>query len=64
MRPGHFFASCEKAMTDLDWAPEYNTVDGLRDSYENDFVHKKVGWWFDCRGKISDNYSVDRLKES
>lgn len=42
MRPGHFFASCEKAMTDLDWAPEYNTVDGLRDSYENDFVHKKV----------------------
>lgn len=43
MRPGHFFASCEKAMTDLDWAPEYNTVDGLRDSYENDFVHKKVG---------------------
>lgn len=42
MRPGHFFASCEKAMTELDWAPEYNTVDGLRDSYQNDFVHKKV----------------------
>ena len=42
MRPGHFFASCEKAMTDLDWAPEYATVAGLRDSYENDFVSKKV----------------------
>lgn len=42
MRPGHFFTSCEKAMTELDWAPEYNTVDGLKDSYENDFVHKKV----------------------
>lgn len=42
MRPGHFFASCEKAMTDLDWTPEFGTVDGLRDSYENDFVHKKV----------------------
>lgn len=46
MRPGHFFTSCEKAMTDLDWAPEFNTVDGLRDSYENDFVHKKVRVWF------------------
>lgn len=42
MRPGHFFASCEKAMTDLDWEPEYASVEGLRDSYENDFVHKKV----------------------
>lgn len=51
MRPGHFFTSCEKAMTDLDWAPEYATVAGLRDSFENDFLTKKVrasrggGFW-------------------
>lgn len=42
MRPGHFFTSCEKAMSELDWTPEYPSVEGLRDSYENDFVHKKV----------------------
>ena len=42
MRPGHFFTSCEKAMTELDWSPEFDTLDGLRDSYENDFIHKKV----------------------
>lgn len=64
MRPGHFFASCEKAMTDLDWAPEYNTVDGLRDSYENDFVHKKVGWWFDVGEKPLILFRWIGLKES
>lgn len=44
MRPGHFFTSCEKAMTELDWNPEFDTLDGLRDSYENDFVHKKANF--------------------
>jgi nucleoside-diphosphate-sugar epimerase len=44
MRPQHFYTSVAKAMTDLDWAPQFNSEDGLRDSYENDFVHKKVSY--------------------
>ncbi|CAB1098551.1 unnamed protein product [Ectocarpus sp. CCAP 1310/34] len=65
MRPGHFFASCEKAMTDLDWAPEYNTVDGLRDSYENDFVHKKAAGGlkndFECDDKVLNDQTIGNL---
>ncbi|PSC76107.1 Chloroplast stem-loop binding of 41 kDa chloroplastic [Micractinium conductrix] len=37
MRDQHFFASVDKAMADLDWAPEFGLLDGLRDSYEKDF---------------------------
>lgn len=29
-------------MRDLDWAPKFNMLDGLKDSYENDFKIKKV----------------------
>lgn len=36
-RDQHFFASVDKAMRELDWAPEFGLVDGLRDSYEKDF---------------------------
>ncbi|CAN0494521.1 unnamed protein product [Ectocarpus sp. 12 AP-2014] len=65
MRPGHFFASCEKAMTDLDWSPEYNTVDGLRDSYENDFVHKKAAGGlkndFECDDKVLTDQTIGNL---
>ena len=32
----------DKAMRDLDWAPKYNMLDGLKDSYNNDFKIKKV----------------------
>jgi hypothetical protein len=42
MRPQHFYASCAKAMKDLDWSPQFSSEVGLKDSYENDFVHKKV----------------------
>jgi hypothetical protein len=42
MRPQHFYASCAKAMKDLDWSPQFSSDVGLKDSYENDFVHKKV----------------------
>lgn len=37
LRDQHFFTSIEKAKKDLDWAPAFGLVDGLRDSYEKDF---------------------------
>lgn len=42
MREQHFFCSIDKATRDLDWKPAYSLLDGLKDSYENDFKHKKV----------------------
>uniref|UniRef100_A0A7S2XXV9 NAD-dependent epimerase/dehydratase domain-containing protein n=1 Tax=Fibrocapsa japonica TaxID=94617 RepID=A0A7S2XXV9_9STRA len=41
MRPQHFYTSVAKAMKDLEWEPKYNAAAGLKDAYENDFVHKK-----------------------
>ncbi len=38
MRVQHFFASVNKAMSELGWQPEYDLVSGLRDSFENDFM--------------------------
>jgi hypothetical protein len=32
----------DKAMRDLDWKPKYSMLDGLKDSYINDFKIKKV----------------------
>eukprot|EP00892_Ulva_mutabilis_P011880 jgi/Ulvmu1/9064/UM005_0157.1 len=37
MRDQHFFASIDKAQDLLGWQPQYGLVDGLRDSYEQDF---------------------------
>merc|ERR1712134_238741 len=34
MRDQHFFTDIQKAIRDLDWKPEYDLVEGLRDSYE------------------------------
>lgn len=42
MRGQHFFCSVDKAMRDLDWAPKFNMLDGLKDSYNNDFKIKKA----------------------
>ena len=43
MRPQHFFTNIHQAMTDLDWSPQYDTVEEImKDSYENDFVHVKA----------------------
>ncbi|CAM9608094.1 unnamed protein product [Chrysoparadoxa australica] len=59
MRPQHFFTSVEKAMTELNWAPEYDTVEasGLKSSYEQDFVHKKAAGGlkndFECDDMVS-----------
>lgn len=36
-RDQHFFASIDKATRELDWAPEFDLVSGLADSYNLDF---------------------------
>lgn len=38
MRVQHFFASVNKAMTQLNWQPEYDLISGLQDSLENDYL--------------------------
>jgi nucleoside-diphosphate-sugar epimerase len=38
MRVQHFFASVNKAMTELNWKPEYDLISGLKDSFQNDFL--------------------------
>jgi nucleoside-diphosphate-sugar epimerase len=37
MRVQHFFADVHKAMTQLNWQPEYDLVSGLKDSFQNDY---------------------------
>jgi UDP-glucose 4-epimerase len=38
MRLQHFFASVHKAVTELNWQPEYDLISGLKDSLENDYL--------------------------
>lgn len=38
IRVQHFFADVQKAMTELDWQPQYDLVSGLKDSFENDYL--------------------------
>ncbi|MEH2297525.1 MAG: NAD-dependent epimerase/dehydratase family protein [Nostoc sp.] len=38
MRVQHFFASVNKAQTELNWQPEYDLISGLQDSLENDYL--------------------------
>ncbi len=52
MRTQHFFASIQKATTDLNWTPEYDLVSGLKDSFQNDYL--KSG-----RDKTEVDFSVD-----
>ncbi|HEY9835020.1 MAG TPA: NAD-dependent epimerase/dehydratase family protein [Stenomitos sp.] len=37
MRVQHFFADVHKAMTQLNWQPEYDLISGLQDSFQNDY---------------------------
>ena len=37
LRVQHFFASVDKAKTQLSWQPEYDLVNGLKDSFQNDY---------------------------
>ena len=38
VRLQHFFADIHKAITDLNWQPEYDLVSGLKDSFQNDYL--------------------------
>ncbi|PSN20562.1 3-beta hydroxysteroid dehydrogenase [filamentous cyanobacterium CCP5] len=38
LRVQHFFTSIAKALTDLDWEPEFDLISGLKDSYQHDFL--------------------------
>ncbi len=37
MRVQHFFADVHKAMTQLNWQPEYDLISGLKDSFQNHY---------------------------
>jgi UDP-glucose 4-epimerase len=37
LRVQHFFASVNKAKTELNWQPEYDLLSGLKDSFQNDY---------------------------
>lgn len=52
MRVQHFFASINKAVTELGWQPEYDLVSGLRDSLQNDYL-------LSGRDKIEVDFSMD-----
>jgi nucleoside-diphosphate-sugar epimerase len=52
MRVQHFFASVNKAMTELNWQPEYDLISGLKDSFQNDFIASG-------RDKSEVDFSVD-----
>lgn len=36
----HFFADISKAKAELNWQPQFSLIDGLKDSYENDYLSK------------------------
>ncbi|RUR74439.1 mRNA-binding protein [Chlorogloeopsis fritschii PCC 6912] len=52
LRVQHFFASVNKAMTQLNWQPEYDLISGLKDSFQNDYLASG-------RDKAEIDFSVD-----
>jgi len=38
LRLQHFFTSIAKALSDLDWEPEFDLISGLKDSYQRDYL--------------------------
>ncbi|NEQ54527.1 MAG: NAD-dependent epimerase/dehydratase family protein, partial [Leptolyngbya sp. SIO3F4] len=52
MRVQHFFASIDKAKRDLGWTPSYSLVQGLKDSYENDYCQSDQTVAFDLDEQI------------
>ncbi len=52
MRVQHFFASVNKAQTELNWQPEYDLISGLQDSLENDYLTN-------AKDKAEVDFSVD-----
>lgn len=54
LRMQHFFASVEKAMSELAWHPEYDLISGLKDSFVNDYLASG-------RDKAEVDFSVDEI---
>jgi nucleoside-diphosphate-sugar epimerase len=52
LRVQHFFASVHKAITELNWQPEYDLVSGLADSFEKDYLATK-------RDQVAVDFSLD-----
>lgn len=52
MRLQHFFASVNKAITHLNWQPEFDLISGLKDSFQNDYLTSG-------RDKTEVDFSVD-----
>jgi nucleoside-diphosphate-sugar epimerase len=52
LRMQHFFADIHKALSELDWEPEYDLIRGLKDSFENDYLASK-------RDKTDIDFSLD-----
>jgi UDP-glucose 4-epimerase len=52
LRVQHFFASVDKAKTQLNWQPEYDLLGGLKDSFQNDYQPSK-------RHETEVDFSVD-----
>ncbi|MEH2060399.1 MAG: NAD-dependent epimerase/dehydratase family protein [Nostoc sp.] len=52
MRVQHFFASVNKAQTELNWHPQYDLISGLQDSLENDYL-------VNAKDKADVDFSVD-----
>ncbi|MBD2353369.1 NAD-dependent epimerase/dehydratase family protein [Tolypothrix sp. FACHB-123] len=52
MRTQHFFASVNKAQTELSWKPEYDLLSGLTDAFNNDYLASG-------RDKAEIDFSVD-----
>lgn len=51
----HFFTSVNRALRELDWDIDYDLLDGLRDSYRNDFLPKKQS------GQINADFKTDDM---
>jgi UDP-glucose 4-epimerase len=52
MRVQHFFADVHKAMSELNWQPEYDLLNGLKDSFQNDYLASG-------RDKAEVDFSID-----
>jgi nucleoside-diphosphate-sugar epimerase len=52
MRVQHFFADIHKAKQELGWQPQFDLVDGLKDSFQNDYLTSG-------RGQSAIDFSTD-----
>ena len=52
MRVQHFFTDISKAKAELQWQPQFTLIDGLKDSFDNDYVANGLD-------KVEVNFSLD-----